>query len=153
MSGINWAVELKKIEREVDGLPPEPSPGALKARRAAELRAQQQQEARTAALGAWARLLLVMSLAVGLWFWPYARECGAGLFAYLGVEVLIATGALWVVSWTWRHRMPKTHGLSLLMVLLALVLIGIQALPRVGYAKVDSAHPPQWRCSAAPLRG
>jgi hypothetical protein len=38
-------------------------------------------------------------------------------------------------------------------VLLALVLIGIQALPRVGYAKVDSAHPPQWRCSVAPLHG
>jgi hypothetical protein len=153
MSGINWAVELKKIEREVDGLPPEPSPGALKAKRAAEQRAEQRQEARAAALGAWARLLLVMSLAVGLSFWPYARECGAGLFAYVGVEGLIAAGALWVVAWTWRWRMPKTHGLSLLLVLLALALIGLQVLPRVGYAKVDSAHPPQWRCSATPLRG
>ena len=38
MSEIDWNVELRKIEREYDGLPPEPSANALRARRAAELR-------------------------------------------------------------------------------------------------------------------
>ena len=152
MSGINWAVELKKIEREFDGLPPERSPDAQSARRGAERMAQQRRDAAGAAVGAWVRLLLVASLAGGLYFWPYARECGVGLFAYLGAELFIAAGALWVVMWTWRWHMAKTHGASLLMLVLALGLVGIQVLPRVGYAKVDAAHPPHWRCVASSPR-
>lgn len=150
MSGINWAVELKKIERQLDGLPPERSPEAQSARRGAERAAQQRREASGAAVGTWVRLLLVASLAGGLYFWPYARECGAGLFAYLGAEAILGAGALWVVAWTWRWRMPWTHALALMFVLLALGLIGAQVLPRVGYAKVDPTHPPGWRCVGAP---
>jgi len=36
MGEINWLTELRKIEREFDGLPPEPTPMELRARRAAE---------------------------------------------------------------------------------------------------------------------
>lgn len=152
MSGVNWKVELAKIEREYDGLPPEPSPGALNAKRASERLAQLRQDAQTAAIGAWARLLLVAALAGALVFWPYARECGAGLFVYMGAEALIVAGALWVVTWTWRWRMAKTHGLALMMVLYALALIGAQVAPRVGYAKVNATHPQQWWCAAASSR-
>lgn len=152
MSGVNWKVELAKIEREYDGLPPEPSAGALNAKRASERQAQLRQDAQTAAIGAWARLILVAALAVALVFWPYARDCGAGLFVYVGAEALIVAGALWVVAWTWRWRIAKTHGLALMLVLYALALIGAQVAPRVGYAKVDAAHPQQWSCAAASSR-
>jgi hypothetical protein len=152
MSGLDWNVELRKIEREYDGLAPEPSPAALNAKRASERLAQLRQDAQAAAFGAWARLLLVAALASALGFWPYARECGAGLFAYMAAEALIVAGALWVVTWTWRWRMVKTHGLALMMVLYALALIGAQVAPRVGYAKVDAAHPQQWWCAAATSR-
>lgn len=149
MSGVNWNVELKKIEREFDGLPPEPSQGAVNARRAAERAAQQREEARAGAIGTWARLLLVAALAGALNFWPYARACGIGLFAYMGAETLIVAGALWVVAWTWRWRMVKTHGVALLLVTWALALIAIQVLPRIGYAKTDPVNPEQWRCVAS----
>jgi hypothetical protein len=152
MSDLDWNVELRKIEREYDGLAPLPSPAAVNAKRASERMAQLRQEAQAAAFGAWARLLLVVALAVALVFWPYARECGAGLFVYMGAQTLIVAGALWVVTWTWRWRMVKTHGLALMMALYALVLLGAQVAPRVGYAKVDPAHPQQWGCSATTSR-
>jgi len=145
MSGINWNVELKKIEREFDGLPPVPSQGAVNARRAAERSAQQRKEAHAAAIGTWARLALVIGLAGALQFWPYARACGLGLYGYMGAELLIAAGGLWVVAWTWRWRMVWTHGVALLLVIAALALVAAEVLPRVGYA----AQPAQWRCAAS----
>jgi hypothetical protein len=144
---VNWDIELKSIEREFSGLPSLPSAGAQNARRAAERSAQQQRDAGRAALGAWARLLLVVGLAGGLYAWPYARECGVGLYSYMGAQSLVLAGALWVVAWTWRWRMVRTHALALMMALVGLLLIGSQALPRVGYAKVDPANPPRWSCA------
>jgi len=44
MGEINWLTELRKIEREFDGLPPEPTPMELRARRAAEQRAERLRE-------------------------------------------------------------------------------------------------------------
>jgi hypothetical protein len=148
MSGINWAIELPKIEREFSGLPAAPSPGAVNARRASERRAQQKHDAVGAAIGAAARLLLVVALASALSFWPYARECGAGLFFYMSAQAVILAGALWAVAYTWRFRMPRTHGLALVMAACALALIAAQVLPRVGYAKVDLSRPSHWRCVA-----
>ncbi|MEX2154721.1 MAG: hypothetical protein WD825_15370 [Gemmatimonadaceae bacterium] len=151
MSDINWNAEVRKLEREFVGLPPEPTPGELNARRTAERRVKERQDAVNARIGATARLILVSALAGALYFWPYARACGAGLFAYLGVEALIPAGALWIVAFTWRHRMVKAHGLALLMLAGGLVLLAAQVLPRIGYAKVDAAHPQQWWC-AQPIR-
>ena len=143
---VNWNVELKRLERELDGLPPQPSAAAVKARREADRRAQERQDARSAAMGAWARLLLVGALAGGMASWPYPRQCGVGLFAYVFAGVVIGAGSLWVVTLTWRWRMPRTHALALMMVLVSLVLVGAQVLPRVGYARVDPASPAHWRC-------
>jgi hypothetical protein len=146
MSNIDWNAEVRRLEREFEGKAPEPTPAELNARRATQRRAQEREDAVNAAIGASARVVLVAALAGALYYWPYARACGVGLFAYMGAEALIATGALWVGAYTWRHRMAKTHGLALVMLLGGLVLLAAQVLPRIGYAKVDPVRPQQWRC-------
>ncbi len=148
MTEIDWATELKKIERQYDGLPPEPTPRELSAKRAAERREQEALHSRALRIGAWARALLVFSLAAAISFWPYFRDCGVGLFAYLGAESVVALGGLWMVVWTWSARMPRAHIVAIAMTLWGLGMLADQALPRVGYAQVTSQEPPGWLCSA-----
>lgn len=143
MSGNDWSTQLKKIEREFDGLPPDPTPRTVKAQSEAERRALE----RSAALGAAARLILVLSLAGAIGLWPYARECGGGLFTFIAVEAVLVAGGLWVASYAWNYRMARTHILSLLVALGGLILIAAEVLPRTGYAAVDaSRNPKQWSC-------
>jgi len=142
----DWSVQLKKIEREFEGLPPEPSPAMKKLQSEEERRAQERTQQRAAMFGGGARLILVFALFAALAVWPYERECGLGLFEYLGVEVVIIVGGLWVALTTWRYRLPKMHTLALLIVLTGLILIAIEILPRIGYAAVDPKHPPQFSC-------
>ena len=103
-------------------------------------------------LGVQARLLLVASLAGAIVLWPYSRECGPGLFTFIGAEAMIVSGGLWLVACTWRSRMAKTHGAALVLVLWGLMLIGHQVLPRIGYAKTDPAKPARWLCVASASR-
>jgi hypothetical protein len=152
MTDIDWNAELRKIEREFDGLPPEPSPAELRARRTAEQRAEQRRKERAMRLGVKARLILVAVLAGAIVWWPYSRECGPGLFAFMGAEAMIAVGALWVAACTWRSRMAKAHGVALVLVLWGLMLIGHQVMPRIGYAKTDPAKPARWSCVATASR-
>lgn len=149
MSHIDWTTELRKVEREFSGLPPEPSPLIAKARREAERREQERKDARGAAFGTWIRLGLVLALAGGVYLWPYARACGVGLFTYIGAETLIAVGGVWLGVLTWRYRMSRAHLLALTIVLWGVALIAAQVLPRVGYSRVDPAHPPRWSCTTA----
>jgi hypothetical protein len=142
----DWSVQLKKIEREFDGLPPEPSPAFKKLQSEEERRAQERVQQRVAMMGAGARLVLVFALFIALALWPYERECGAGLFEYLGVEVVIVVGGFWVAFTTWRYRLPKMHTLSLVIIATSLVLIAADVLPRTGYAAVDPKHPPHFSC-------
>ena len=142
----DWSTQLKKIEREFEGLPPEPSPAYKKLQSEEERRAQERAQQRVAMFGGGARLVLVFALFVALALWPYERGCGIGLFEYLGVELVIIVGGLWVAFTTWRHRLPKMHTLSLLIVLTGLALMATEILPRIGYAAVDPKHPPQFSC-------
>ncbi|HEX9309222.1 MAG TPA: hypothetical protein VF887_00285, partial [Gemmatimonadaceae bacterium] len=146
MAQDDWSVQLKKIEREFEGLPPEPSPAFKKLQSEEERRAQERAMQRVAMIGGGARLILVFALGVALAFWPYEKDCGSGLFGYLGVELVIIVGGLWVAFSTWRARLPKMHVLSLLIVLTGLVLIAAEVLPRVGYASVDPKHAPTFSC-------
>ncbi len=148
MTEINWATELKKIEREYDGLPPEPTPAAMNAKRAAERREQERRQDQALRVGAWGRAVLVVALATAINFWPYFRDCGVGLFAYVGAEAMVVLSAGWLVTWSWRGRMARTHALALAMGLWGLAMITAETLPRIGYAKVDAANPPAWLCSA-----
>ena len=63
MGEINWLTELRKIEREFDGLPPEPTPTERRARRAAEQHAEKLRKERATLLGVLARFLPVVGLA------------------------------------------------------------------------------------------
>jgi len=146
MSEIDWPVELRKLEREFEGLPPEPSPARVRARREAERRAQERRTTRARMLGAMARLLLVAALGGALSAWPYPHGCGPGLFAYLGAEAVVVVGGLWVAWSTWSYRMAKAHVAAMVLVLCGLALIAAQVLPRIGYAKVDAKNPPRWWC-------
>jgi len=142
----DWSTQLKKIEREFEGLPPEPSPAFKKLQSEEQRRAQERAQQRAGMIGGGARLVLVAALGVALAFWPYENSCGSGLFGYLAVEAVIVIGGLWVAITTWRARLPKMHILSLLIVLTGLVLLAIEVLPRVGYAAVDPKHPPTFSC-------
>ena len=149
MAEEDWSVQLKKIEREFDGLPPVPSPAVQKLRSEEERRAKERVQQRVAMFGAGARLILVFALFAAVSVWPYDTACGWGLFSYLGVEAVIIAGGFWVAVTTWRYRLPKMHILSLAIVLIGLVLIAAEVLPRTGYASVDPKHPPQTWCPQA----
>lgn len=146
----DWSTQLKKIEREFEGLPPEPSPAFKKLQSEEQKRAQERAKQRTAMIGGGARLILVAALGVALAFWPYENECGSGLFSYLAVELVIIVGGLWVAVSTWRARLPKMHILSLLIALTGLILVATEILPRVGYAAVDPKHPATFACPETP---
>src|SRR6476646_203765 len=59
LSEINWAVELRKIEREYEGRPPQPTPGELRQQRDAERRERERPDAVAASFGVYFRLTLV----------------------------------------------------------------------------------------------
>ena len=146
MAQDDWSVQLKKIEREFNGLPPEPSPAFKKMQSEEERRAQERAQQRAAMIGAGARLVLVFALYTALAIWPYDNQCGSGLLGYLAVEIVIVVGGVWVAFTTWRYRLPKMHTLSLFIILAGLILIAAEVLPRVGYAAVDPKHPPRFSC-------
>lgn len=153
MSEIDWKVELRKIEREFDGLPPEPSPAALRAQQEAAQRARARAATRLALFGAWARLTLVVALAVALFWWPRAHGCGVDLVAFVGAEAMVVVGGLWVVAFTWRHRLAASHAVALVLCLTGLVLVAVQLLPRAGYATFGGVNVERgWRCEG-PVSG
>ena len=142
----NWDDELKKIDRQLESISDEailPTKNVESPVVRAEIKEKQ---AKTTTLGVVARLLLAVSLGVGMVFWPYSSRCGAGLAAYLGaVSVLIGAG-VWTSIWTWKHRAGRAHVLSLLLVLWGGVLGAQEVLPRLGYAKPTEDHPAVWGC-------
>ena len=142
----DWSVQLKKIEREFDGLPPEPSAAFKKLQNEEERRAQERARQRAALIGVVARLILVAAVAVALEFWPYANDCGFGLFGYMGAEAIIVIGGVWVAISTWQARLPRMHIVSLAVTLAGLILIVGEVLPRIGYAAVDPKNPPRFSC-------
>lgn len=152
MSEIDWNTELRKIEREYDGLPPEPSPAELRAQRAADARARQEAERSLARFGASLRLLLVAALLGALWWWPYATSCGVGLDALLLAQTMVVVGGLWTAVFAFRHHLATSHTAALVLVLTGLVLLAAQVLPRLGYITVTGMDATHWRCVAALVR-
>jgi hypothetical protein len=145
MSEINWSADARKASREYGGLSAHPTAEEIRARRLAEEAKQRNDEA-AAVAGVWIRLFLVSSLAAGLNFWPYPRECGPGLFGYVVAQGVFTAGAAWIAFCTWRCRMGKTHLLALGMVLTGIAVMALQILPRTGYAKVAAGQSAQWGC-------
>jgi hypothetical protein len=142
----NWDKELAKIDKQLESMADEtllPTSAAATPEAKAEVRAQQ---SRTRTLGVLARLTLAVGLGVGILFWPYDARCGFALAGYLvSIGVVIGSG-LWSAIWAWRHRSPRAHILSLLIVLWGLTLGAVEILPRSGYAKPNPGHPMTWLC-------
>lgn len=153
---IDWDAELRKIEREYDGLPPEPesppepSEAQLRARRSAQFRARQRAAERRAEIGTWARLALVACLTTALYWWPYASDCGAGLAGLLLTLLVLVTGAVWVNIHTWRHHLAVPHGLAVALLVVALAIFAAQLAPRLDYATVRGVGS-TWVCHAASM--
>jgi hypothetical protein len=136
---------LKKIEREFDGLPPEPSPASTRAKMESGRHKLEQRQQKEAAIGVYIRLVLVLALGSSIVYWPYSRSCGATLFMYLSSVSLVVIGGLWTAASTWQNRMPRTHLLSMAIILWGLTLSALEVLPRAGYALPDPARA-VWRC-------
>ena len=146
MTGIDWSTQLKKIERQFDGLAPEPSGSERRGKQESQRRSQPRKVAREAIFGAGSRVVLALSLSLAINAWPYDRACGLALAGYLGASLVIVAAGLWATVGSWRAGMPKLHALALLVIAWGVVLVTAQVLPRVGYAKVDPANGPAWRC-------
>jgi hypothetical protein len=142
----NWEKELDKIDKQLESMADEtllPTSAAATPEAKAQVRAQQ---SRTRTLGVLTRLTLAVALGLGMLFWPYDARCGFGLAAYLAsVGVLIGSG-VWSAIWSWRHRSPRAHILSLLIALWGLTLGAVEILPRSGYARPDPGRPMTWLC-------
>jgi hypothetical protein len=141
---INWKAELKKIEREYDTHGATGKPGRISANGLAATPLSPEELTN----GAMVRIGLSLAVAIGIYFWPYARDCGSGLFWFLGAAAVVMVGGLWSVRWTWRGRMPRAHALSLAIVLWGLVMSAMQVLPRAGYITMSAsaADATRWFC-------
>ena len=142
----NWDKELARIDKQLESMADEtllPTSAAATPEAKAEVRAQQ---SRTRTLGVLARLTLAVGLGVGMLFWPYDARCGFALAGYLAAVVVVIASGGWSAIWSWRHRSPRAHLLSLLMVLWGLTLGAVEILPRTGYAKPAPGRPTTWFC-------
>ena len=147
----DWDKELAEIDKLMSNQP------ALPAGSSAPARAQAPRAAPPAAaspaagppaiprkskFGIWLQVLLGLILGAAMTQWPYAHQCGPGLFLYLGAAGLVGLTGLWSALGSWRNRMGLAHTLSLTVTLWAFLLIGAEVLPRVGYARVAAT----WFC-------
>ena len=146
MSEIDWKSELRKAERQFDGLPPEPTAEELRRWRLESEREERRRDEVNGAVGAWTRLSLVIALTAGLYFWPYARSCGAGLYGLLGAELAVVLGGVWVAIYAWRRRAGRAHLAAFGLALIGVSLIAIEMLPRTGYARPDTSRPSRMSC-------
>ena len=96
-------------------------------------------------LWVWARLSVAVILGAAVNWWPYGRNCGFGLAAYVAATAMIIVAGIWVVVCTWTCRMARTHAFAMLVTLWGVGLIGVEVLPRIGYA----ARPAAWLCGDA----
>lgn len=146
MTVIDWNSELRRIEREFDGLPPEPTNAARRARRIDELRAREAAALRNAVVGTGARLVLVTALLAAVFWWPYASRCGFPLVALVAAQAMIVIGALWVAAHTWRHHFAAAHVAACVLAVAGLALVALEVLPRTGRVRIDGVHASGWTC-------
>ena len=165
MADRDWDKEMAKIDKQLASISDEalvgkpvaqtgpagkaPAAKALPAGRApvAALPSGGTVERETRGWAVYLRLLLSVAAGVALVIWPYDTRCGTGLFGYLGATAIVTASGIWSAVWTWRHRAPRAHTISLLLILWGMVLGTIQVLPRIGYGKPDPQHPATWACT------
>jgi hypothetical protein len=146
VTGIDWDAQLKKIERQFEGIPTPPTESELRMQRENERRERVRKLKRDEIFGATSRIVLVLSLGLAINAWPYGRACGGGLLGYLAAATAIVAGGVWAIVGTWNSRAPKLHAVAILAMAWGMVLIAAQVLPRVGYTNLDLRSRPTWRC-------
>ncbi len=166
MPDRDWDKELAKIDKQMasisdDALLGKPAPTTAPAGKAPAAKTSAPPRPAVAALPSgeprveretrgwqvYLRLFLSVAAGIALLIWPYDTRCGTGLFGYLGATAIVTASGIWSGVWTWRHRAPRAHTLSLLLILWGMVLGSIQVLPRIGYGKPDPRHPATWACT------
>ena len=146
VSDIDWAVELRRIEREYDGLPPERTRTQIRLEKIEEITAKKRFQERLGLIGIWVRLVLVGALAVSLGWWPYGQDCGFPLAAFLAAHLMVIVGGVSLAVRTWRDRLAWPFVGSTLFAVVAWTVIALQALPRLGYPGAIQEHI-GWSCS------
>jgi hypothetical protein len=99
-------------------------------------------------IGVWVRVWLGVLLGALITQWPYARNCGIGLWFYLGAVTALLIAGGWGGVWSWRYRMGLAHSTSIAVIFWTLVLASDQVLQRTGYA----ASSAQWSCGTGVSR-
>ena len=165
----DWEKELAKIDKQLASISdeelkkgpapaPVPAPAAKAAARPGAAPAAPAAAAAaakpTSTLGVVLRVLLGVAIGAAVtyywfWRWPATERCGLPLAGYLSASAAAALVGVWSAVWSWRHRAPRAHVLSLLLVSWCAALLGVELLPRVGYAKPDATRA-TWLCRAAP---
>jgi len=148
VSDIDWNLELRKIEREYDGLPPERSRTQLRLQKIQEITAKDRFQERLALVGIWVRLILIAALGVSLFWWPYGRSCGMPLAAYLFSNGIVIIGAGTLAIRSWQDRLPWLFSGSTVCVALAWTVIALNVMPRLGYSPAGRPSA-AWSCAAA----
>lgn len=146
MDHVNWNSELRKIVREYEGLPPERSRTQIRLQRIQEIVARDRFNERLAIVGLWARLVLVVALAVSLFWWPYGHECGFPLASFLLSNAMVIVGGAAIAVRTWNDRMVWPFAASMLFAVVAWTVIALHAFSRFGYPSLGEAHP-RWSCT------
>ena len=142
----NWDKELARIDKQLESMADEallPTPASATPETKAQVK---EQRSRTRTLGVLARLTLAVALGLGMLFWPYEHRCGFALAGYLASVAVVTASGVWSAVWSWRHRSPRAHLLSLLIVLWGLTLGAVEVLPRTGYARPAVDRPTTWLC-------
>ena len=126
---INWKAELKKIEREYDTHGATGAPGRISANGLAATPLSPEEYTN----GAMVRIGLSLAVAVGIYFWPYARDCGSGHSGSSArVGVMIRPVA---VRWTALPQ-PRSHPVSIVIVV-GLAVSRCRS-PRTGYMAISA---------------
>ena len=144
---IDWNVELRKLVREYDGLPPEPTPARVRATRAAAIRDKEREAAVGAMIATWSRLLLVIALATAMWWWPYGRSCGLPLYGFVGSVSVVVLGSIWTAARAWRARLALPHVIAMALLLAASGIVAAEAIPRLGHGTLAWVEGDDWRCA------
>ncbi len=164
-SDIRWSQELRKIEREYDGLQPAPAQPKARAKarvkprapsrtqirlqKVQEIIARGRLEEQLAAVGVWARLALVGALATSLFWWPYQHDCGFPLAAYLSAHVMVLVGGMTLAMQAWRERAVWPFAGVTTFMLVAWTVLALNALPRFGYSPA-AVQRASWACRVTP---
>lgn len=151
MSEIDWNVELRKIEREYDGLPPERSRTQVRLQKIQEIAAKDRFYERLSLIGIWARLILIWALGLSLFWWPYGSHCGMPLTGYLLSNVVVIVGAASLAVHGWRDRTLGLFIGSAGCVVVAWTVIALNVFPRLGYSPAGGKSL-GWSCATTTKR-